>query len=305
MACTGELPPNTRSGQSFIHDPKVAGETEVKAQIKLRFLTEHRGPVIVIRSFQLTQKKTNMQFKALDNTLQTYDRVTGAAQALSYRCADIDHLVPSLMGVTKAILENVIFVHQEDSNWPLAEGPVLKKKFDDIFAATKYTKALEELRKLRTKQAAEVREMRLKLEHLRTHKDAAAGLRARVEEGESKEARLAEEVRRVNSEAAAAGAQAAELDARLASISGLGEEARELRAQHALMVKKNAEAEARLLVRGSWLSVPCSSPFFWHSLSRVCGSFWEWATVLISSDVGYPLLTTFLISFSPVPSNSK
>lgn len=25
MACTGELPPNTRSGQSFIHDPKVRG----------------------------------------------------------------------------------------------------------------------------------------------------------------------------------------------------------------------------------------------------------------------------------------
>ncbi len=23
MACTGELPPNTRSGQSFIHDPKA------------------------------------------------------------------------------------------------------------------------------------------------------------------------------------------------------------------------------------------------------------------------------------------
>ena len=40
----------------------------------------------------------------------------------------------------QAILENVIFVHQEDSNWPLAEGQVLKKKFDDIFAATKYTK---------------------------------------------------------------------------------------------------------------------------------------------------------------------
>lgn len=38
------------------------------------------------------------------------------------------------------MLENVIFVHQEDSNWPLAEGQVLKKKFDDIFAATKYTK---------------------------------------------------------------------------------------------------------------------------------------------------------------------
>lgn len=40
----------------------------------------------------------------------------------------------------QAILENVIFVHQEESSWPLSESLVLKKKFDDIFAATKYTK---------------------------------------------------------------------------------------------------------------------------------------------------------------------
>lgn len=62
------------------------------------------------------------------------------AQAITYRCADIDKMVPSLMGVSKAVLDNVIFVHQEDSNWPLAEGRVLKDKFDDIFSATKYTK---------------------------------------------------------------------------------------------------------------------------------------------------------------------
>ena len=34
----------------------------------------------------------------------------------------------------------MIFVHQEESNWPLSEATVLKRKFDDIFAATKYTK---------------------------------------------------------------------------------------------------------------------------------------------------------------------
>ena len=34
---------------------QVAGETEVKAQIKLRFFTEAHQPVVVIRSFQLTQ----------------------------------------------------------------------------------------------------------------------------------------------------------------------------------------------------------------------------------------------------------
>lgn len=56
----------------------------------------------------------------------------------------------------QAVLENVIFVHQEESNWPLAEGKVLKEKFDDIFSATKYTKALETLRKLRLEKTHEV-----------------------------------------------------------------------------------------------------------------------------------------------------
>ena len=40
------------------------------------------------------------------------------------------------MGVSKAVLENVIFVHQEESNWPLAEGQVcgwLCKWFEAAF----------------------------------------------------------------------------------------------------------------------------------------------------------------------------
>lgn len=40
----------------------------------------------------------------------------------------------------QAVLDNVIFVHQEESLWPLADGATIKKKFDEIFAATKYTK---------------------------------------------------------------------------------------------------------------------------------------------------------------------
>lgn len=45
--------------------------------------------------------------------------------------------MPKQLGVSKAILENVIFCHQEESNWPLSEPASLKKKFDDIFEATK------------------------------------------------------------------------------------------------------------------------------------------------------------------------
>lgn len=39
----------------------------------------------------------------------------------------MDEEVPRQLGVSKAILENVIFCHQEDSNWPLAEPAALKK----------------------------------------------------------------------------------------------------------------------------------------------------------------------------------
>jgi DNA repair exonuclease SbcCD ATPase subunit len=49
----------------------------------------------------------------------------------------MDSEIPQLLGVSKAVLENVIFCHQEDSYWPLSEPSVLKKKFDEIFEATR------------------------------------------------------------------------------------------------------------------------------------------------------------------------
>ncbi len=52
------------------------------------------------------------------------------------KCTDIDRQIPTLMGVLKAIVENVISVHQDKGNWPLAEPTVLKRKFSDIFSAT-------------------------------------------------------------------------------------------------------------------------------------------------------------------------
>ncbi|KAJ1696950.1 hypothetical protein LUZ63_005462 [Rhynchospora breviuscula] len=186
LSCTGELPPNSRSGQSFIHDPKVAGETETKGQIKLRFKTAAGKDVVCIRSFQLTQKASKMEFKAIESVLQTINPHTGEKVCLSYRCADMDREIPSLMGVSKAILENVIFVHQDESNWPLQDPSTLKKKFDDIFSATRYTKALEVIKKLHKDQVQEIKTYKLKLENLQTVKDAAFKLRDNMSQDQEK-----------------------------------------------------------------------------------------------------------------------
>ena len=65
--------------------------------------------------------------------------------------------MPIHLGVSKPILQNVIFCHQEDSFWPISDSAILKKRFDDIFAATKYTKALDTIKALRKKLADELR----------------------------------------------------------------------------------------------------------------------------------------------------
>ena len=65
------------------------------------FLQQPSCVLLIDCDLQLTQKKTTLQFKALDQTLQTVNRESGQKEALTYRCADMDRIVPSLMGVSK------------------------------------------------------------------------------------------------------------------------------------------------------------------------------------------------------------
>ena len=136
--------PRSRCGSIRALDSQLwsrgAFRCEGKSDVLKCFKSNAHDECFWSRIPQLTQKAKTMQFKTLDSALQTMNKETNQRQTITYRCVDMDRMVPSLMGVSKAVLENVIFVHQEDSNWPLSEGKVLKDKFDDIFAATKYTK---------------------------------------------------------------------------------------------------------------------------------------------------------------------
>lgn len=86
----------------------------------------------------------------------------------TFRCADLDSEIPILMGVSKAILHNVVFCHQEESNWPLGDSSTLKKKFDEIFSATRYTKALDILKKQRNELLQEIKVLKERLSHSQT-----------------------------------------------------------------------------------------------------------------------------------------
>ena len=71
----------------------------------------------------------------------------------------MDLRIPEMLGMSRAIIENVILCHQDESNWPLSDVALLaedddqshelKKRFDSIFESTYYTKSLEAIQKER------------------------------------------------------------------------------------------------------------------------------------------------------------
>ncbi|EAN92994.1 DNA repair protein RAD50, putative [Trypanosoma cruzi] len=176
-ACTGQMPPGSGSEKSsFVYDPKVMGETDVKAQIRLLF-TGRGGKVMqVIRSFQALRTRTKTTFTTLDSTVAFQDTATGKVLSSTYRANDVDRAVPEMLGVSPAVLEHVIFCHQEDANWPLLPPKEVKKIFDEIFAATRYVLALDRLRENSKEFRRQQKEHEANLMALREHREQAQQL---------------------------------------------------------------------------------------------------------------------------------
>uniref|UniRef100_A0A8C5FKJ7 RAD50 homolog, double strand break repair protein n=1 Tax=Gadus morhua TaxID=8049 RepID=A0A8C5FKJ7_GADMO len=169
-ASSGELPPGAK-GAAFVHDPKDAHETDVRAQIRLVFTDVNGEKVAIQRSMSCTQKAKNYTFKTLEGVITRIKQEKKIS--ISSKCGELDREMISGLGVSKSVLNNVIFCHQEESNWPLSEGKALKEKFDSIFAATKYIKALETMRQLRLKKGQIVRECQVELRYLKQMKEKA------------------------------------------------------------------------------------------------------------------------------------
>lgn len=79
-----------------------------------------------------------------------------------------------------------MFCHQEDSSWPLQEGALLKKRFDDIFDSTRYAKALEAIKAERKNYAGLAKDLKADLEGLKSHKHAATSFREELEDCKDK-----------------------------------------------------------------------------------------------------------------------
>eukprot|EP00794_Sanderia_malayensis_P016217 gene16217-17850_t len=207
---TGMMPPGSKNS-AFVHDPKVACEREVKGQVKLRFTDVAGKRYFVTRIMVSSQKLKKIETKSLDSVIMK--EVNGERTSISSRCADMNREMITRLGVSKAVLENVIFCHQEEANWPLSEGKTLKQKFDDIFAATRYIKALESIRSFRKTQEQTIKECGIDLTHLKQKKVKAEEIKNELAETQARMAAATDDIRKINSDLLPIEAKLTEIDA--------------------------------------------------------------------------------------------
>jgi DNA repair protein RAD50 len=187
-ATTGDLPGNSKTGGAFIHDPKLRNEKEVLAQVKLSFRSTSGVRMVATRNLQVTVKKNARSQKTLEGSLLMIK--DGEKHSISTRVAELDQIIPQYLGVSKAILDNVIFCHQEDSLWPLSDASTLKKKFDEIFEALKYTKAIDNIKLI--SKARKVDLGQLKIIEANAKED-----KTRAKKSEDRQARIYDEIEKL------------------------------------------------------------------------------------------------------------
>ncbi|MEE6479393.1 hypothetical protein FKM82_012238 [Ascaphus truei] len=170
----------------------------------------------------------------------------GEKVSLSTKCAEVDKEMISALGVSTAVLNNVIFCHQEESNWPLSEGRLLKIKFDEIFSATRYIKALETLRQVRLKQNQRVGECKTELKYLKQNREKSHEIQDNLRSKEAQMAASRENVKSIDNQLEPLKICLVDIQKKLSKVIKLDNDIKALESRKKTMEKDNQDLEEKM-----------------------------------------------------------
>lgn len=136
---TSEVPPNSNKGKTFISDPRVrAGYHSIRAQVDAH-ISSKKLQYIITRSMSLNMK-INLTDKdgGVTSTLSTASPYVALHDGenskmlidqKNRKLGESNERILELIGVNKAVIDYVVFCHQENADWPLCEPKVLRKIF--------------------------------------------------------------------------------------------------------------------------------------------------------------------------------
>ncbi|KAG5322879.1 RAD50 protein, partial [Pseudoatta argentina] len=186
-ATTGEFPPGSDKGKSFIHDPMLATTGSVRGVIKAEVIDNMGTSYVVSRTIE-SSKGEKKKFKTLDSTVTKTSKDKKQKDSITNKCANVDAEIGIALGVSRSILNYVIFCHQDELNWPFDQGKLLKERFDEIFDSARFNKALETISKLQKELQSDIRTLNAEKE---TYK-------VLVSEVQDKETKLKEQKKRLD-----------------------------------------------------------------------------------------------------------
>lgn len=198
-------------GLPTLRRTQLAGVSQVKAQVRLRFRDTQSRCHTLVRSVCAVQQQDKVTFKTIDVTLQT--AAAGSVRSLTQRCTETDKLVPELLGVSPAMLENVIFCHQDDSSWPMSEPKKLKERFDELFASNRYNEAAENIHGLCKTHRDRIKSLQASLATCEAVRREALETEADIERTDAKIAHEQDAIEASTKELEQLDARRAELDA--------------------------------------------------------------------------------------------
>uniref|UniRef100_A0A914PA12 Rad50/SbcC-type AAA domain-containing protein n=1 Tax=Panagrolaimus davidi TaxID=227884 RepID=A0A914PA12_9BILA len=152
---SGNLPAGQKS--TFVHDPNVANKIRVDGMVQLKFEDVKGNEVTGTKRVTSSISNAGITTKSDESTLKQMKN--GKETSVSSKIIDYDAEVMTRLGVNKAVLDYVIFCHQEESNWPLSEPKKLKKRFDKIFEVSEYVEIMENIRSERKELNKKVSEL--------------------------------------------------------------------------------------------------------------------------------------------------
>ena len=151
---------------------------------------------------EASQKAKNVTVKTLDSTMsqRKHWEEPKSAKNISSKCADINSDMLSALGVSKPILNYVIFCHQEDSNWPLDVGSKVKERFDEIFNSVKYKNCLKMVKDVRKKEMDEAKLEKNNALHYKSDKEYADQKRNEMRKKQKEATKLEQNAERISDE---------------------------------------------------------------------------------------------------------
>uniref|UniRef100_A0A915EDG1 Zinc-hook domain-containing protein n=1 Tax=Ditylenchus dipsaci TaxID=166011 RepID=A0A915EDG1_9BILA len=182
----------------------ISQQSQSRCTGQLQFKDTKGNTCTATRRMNASNAKTGKAKTQSDEfTLVVKDKF-GNNKSLSSKVADFNKEMLNLLGVPRAILEHVIFCHQEESNCmflnkfrfvasttlflnhdidnkciqcrPLCEPKELKIRFDAIFEVTKYVKALDGIKKNMKELETQLKLIDTELPHLESNKHTMKSL---------------------------------------------------------------------------------------------------------------------------------